>query len=233
MSESLAVAKLLAEGHKVAQPVVDDDGVDLVVDYSTLVQVKGAGQFDRSGFINVTISYNGKPYLRPHVHVLIVHARNIDQWWVLPVAAVKAKKHLRLGPQYDEYKDAWHLLNDPEAIRSRKELEEMSRVVSVRWDDELIDQIDAVRGDVPRSKWVQRAVEAALPKSKLQAHTAEVVAATQRIAADNPHLSPELKEKLIPANEVKMYKCSVSGCATRRPSENAPCPHHPGKLIPA
>lgn len=38
----LAIAELLRRGHRVAVPVVDDDGVDLVVDYRVTVQVKSA-----------------------------------------------------------------------------------------------------------------------------------------------------------------------------------------------
>lgn len=40
LSEHLAIAKLLELGHKVAVPVADDDGVDLIIDYSIKAQVK-------------------------------------------------------------------------------------------------------------------------------------------------------------------------------------------------
>jgi hypothetical protein len=38
----------------------------------------------------------------------------------------------------------------------------MSRRVEFVWPVELVERIDAVRGDVPRSKFVQRALESAL-----------------------------------------------------------------------
>ena len=36
------------------------------------------------------------------------------------------------------------------------------RMLSFRWTPELVAKIDAVRGDVPRTVWVLRAIEAAL-----------------------------------------------------------------------
>jgi hypothetical protein len=44
----------------------------------------------------------------------------------------------------------------------------MSRRVDFVWSDELVERVDAARKDVSRSRWVQRAVEAALPKPKLE-----------------------------------------------------------------
>lgn len=38
----------------------------------------------------------------------------------------------------------------------------MARPVSFRWDESLVGRIDAARGDVPRSVFVRRAVEARL-----------------------------------------------------------------------
>lgn len=38
----------------------------------------------------------------------------------------------------------------------------MQQPVSFRWSQELIRRVDAVRGDVPRSRWVRRVVEQAL-----------------------------------------------------------------------
>jgi hypothetical protein len=39
-------------------------------------------------------------------------------------------------------------------------------VITVRLPDELRERIDAVRGDVPRERWVRRALEAALSEAK-------------------------------------------------------------------
>ena len=42
----------------------------------------------------------------------------------------------------------------------------MALPVSFRWAEEFVARVDAARGDVPRSRFVQRAVEAALEGSK-------------------------------------------------------------------
>lgn len=51
----------------------------------------------------------------------------------------------------------------------------MSQRVEVVWPDELVARIDAARGDVPRTKWMQRACESALaPVEKESANLADV-----------------------------------------------------------
>jgi hypothetical protein len=35
----------------------------------------------------------------------------------------------------------------------------MAKPLSFRWDEDFVARIDEIRGDVPRSTWVQRAVE--------------------------------------------------------------------------
>lgn len=40
------------------------------------------------------------------------------------------------------------------------------RMHSLRLHDELIEQIDRARGDVPRTRWIERALENALPAQK-------------------------------------------------------------------
>ena len=42
----------------------------------------------------------------------------------------------------------------------------MALPISFRWDDAFVHRLDAARGDVPRSAFVRKAVEAALSGSK-------------------------------------------------------------------
>ena len=42
----------------------------------------------------------------------------------------------------------------------------MALPISFRWDDAFVHRLDAARGDVPRSAFVRKAVEAALTGSK-------------------------------------------------------------------
>ncbi len=90
VSEILCAAKLLELGHRVAVPIVDDDGVDLVVNYRTTVQVKSSGLHDLfSGK-----SQEGRYYFFVfgglaeawHADVLILRGVTAarDFWWVLP-----------------------------------------------------------------------------------------------------------------------------------------------------
>lgn len=99
ISESEAINRLLALGHKVAKPVIDDDGVDLIVNYRTTVQVKSRQRMKgRDGSLTGSYAFglpgkarryrsNGETvYGRPHAEfadVLMCHARDIDVWWIV------------------------------------------------------------------------------------------------------------------------------------------------------
>jgi hypothetical protein len=92
MSEHLAIVALLRRGHNVAVPVVDDDGVDLVVDYRTTVQVKSsryrkkaaAWVFSTSGG---TYSANGewRPSRSRPAQIYLCHAPLEPAWWIVPM----------------------------------------------------------------------------------------------------------------------------------------------------
>ena len=51
----------------------------------------------------------------------------------------------------------------------------MSKRVELNWPNELVSQIDYVRGDVPRSVWIRRAAEFQL-KKKSPTHSSGVAA---------------------------------------------------------
>jgi hypothetical protein len=83
----LVVSRLLLLGHRVALPVLDDDGVDLIANHRTTVQVKSAGQVKHGGYLFV--GGHGLPLLRSHVDVVILHGREGDHWWVVPTAVLR------------------------------------------------------------------------------------------------------------------------------------------------
>jgi hypothetical protein len=96
LSELRAILRLLDLGRKVAVPVVDDDGVDLVVDYRHRVQVKSAGRASWPNGNTYTFAGGGTWYLadgtRKHGGLalsepdfLLCHAVPIDTWWVVPL----------------------------------------------------------------------------------------------------------------------------------------------------
>lgn len=66
----------------------------------------------------------------------------------------------------------------------------MTQPLSFRWPDELVAQIDAVRGLVPRSAWVRECVEMRLVPPNVAmpggVPNAQLVAAQARAAAPEP-----------------------------------------------
>ena len=40
----------------------------------------------------------------------------------------------------------------------------MKKSMSIRWDEELLERVDEARGDVPRARWIQRAIEEKLER---------------------------------------------------------------------
>jgi hypothetical protein len=95
LSEHAAISKLLAVGWHVAVPVVDDDGVDLVVNYRHKVQVRGT-RATTPNAVNCWVFSYSKRYGYRHdgsrrprptqmaADFLLCHAAPIDAWWVVP-----------------------------------------------------------------------------------------------------------------------------------------------------
>lgn len=116
-SEMLVVSRLLLLGHRVALPVLDDDGVDLVVNHRTTVQVKSAANVRHGGYL--FCGGHGLPLLRDHVDVVVLHGREGDHWWVIPTAVLRnagVGKTVRIPvpgvdprrpPRFAEWLDAW------------------------------------------------------------------------------------------------------------------------------
>lgn len=67
-AEHAAIARLLDLGHKVAVPVTDDDGVDLIVNYRWTVQVKSAAKRNVAGslVVNLQTTRSAERRQRPH-----------------------------------------------------------------------------------------------------------------------------------------------------------------------
>lgn len=100
-SEHLAIARLLELGHRVAVPVVDDDGVDLIVNYRVTVQVKSSQLHDRGdGFFCYRFwvtPERGSEHPRTrdlHVDVFLLHGRETNEWWVVAGEDVGSARRL-------------------------------------------------------------------------------------------------------------------------------------------
>lgn len=91
--EMMAAAKLMLLGHHVAVPL-EDDGVDLIVDYRWCVQVKCSSERDSYGRLKVKLNKSTRGrrgvYLNPHVNALVVFARDTERWWVVPLSAFRS-----------------------------------------------------------------------------------------------------------------------------------------------
>lgn len=132
----LAIAELLKRGHKVAVPVVDDDGVDLVVDYHVKVQVKSAntsvstGTVWRFGIGGGYYRKNGEliSYRGTDPDILMAYAHPIHTWWICPFqwlydtglmrregvvsVSLGARNGTRGAPISRACLNAWHLLGN-------------------------------------------------------------------------------------------------------------------------
>lgn len=134
IAEHLAIAELLRRGHRVAVPVVDDDGVDLLVDYRIKVQVKSSAALSaerRRGSGSVGPRRLSKRYVTFHVSrcratgakpydvdvFLLFDSRNTERiFYVIPASEIRRKRTLELTPKYQAWADAWHVFGEVEEV---------------------------------------------------------------------------------------------------------------------
>lgn len=117
--EHEVISILLRQGHKVAVPVVDDDGVDLIVDYRTTVQVKGKRDDGRRDYPRFTMvqtnvrrnmageSRPRRSAVRSHVDVFVFFVEGAG-WWIVPRDQLTPWS-VTLGPEYARWRGAWHV----------------------------------------------------------------------------------------------------------------------------
>lgn len=134
IAEQEAIVELVKRGHRVAVPVVDDHGVDLVVNYRTPVQVKATTTRMGSGHVMVSL-FSGKesgekvPGLRQHVDALIVRLPVEDAWFIFPrVVLEEVNAYRKTGLAFHlnphgtrgisrmlaSYRDRWDVFDYPE-----------------------------------------------------------------------------------------------------------------------
>lgn len=114
IAEQWAIAECLERGFHVAVPVVDDDGVDLIVNYRNTVQVKStmAPCWERENRLIWRMNKN------PHVR-----HRNADyfalcwfearRWWIFPRDVIMRNTRLltvTIDGRHRAYENAWDLL---------------------------------------------------------------------------------------------------------------------------
>lgn len=124
VAEHLAIVELLRREHSVAIPVVDDDGVDLVVNYQLRVQVKNCQRTKLTpvpGYTYSRFAWSSRQ-LWEKADVFLFHALDDgrSRWWVVPAAVLagysttvsmysggKRHKVSRIA----QYEDGWGLFD--------------------------------------------------------------------------------------------------------------------------
>lgn len=97
LAEHMAVTELLRRGFKVARPVVDDDGVDLIVDYRITVQVKNSYRRAqiRNGRSYTGWSWGSKgTWQEAQVFILHGSSGSGSRWWIVPRGAFRSGRTL-------------------------------------------------------------------------------------------------------------------------------------------
>lgn len=131
--ELLVAARLLELGHKVAVPIVDDDGIDLIVNYRTTVQVKSSrlvdvapaslrGRYRYFVFKSIRWAWNADVFVFRGVE-----PGQRDAWWIVPSSVLRdtgvkgaisllppgtsSGKFGKWSPAFAPYVDRWELFD--------------------------------------------------------------------------------------------------------------------------
>lgn len=131
-AEQLAIAALLRRGHKVAVPVVDDDGVDLIVDYRIRVQVKSGRRRDIEtlpGYVYSAYGWSQLGRSAGKVELFMLHGvtpLGADRWWIVPAVvfgdAPPNSLYLYEGStrgrsaRVAQYEEAWGFFDGDESL---------------------------------------------------------------------------------------------------------------------
>jgi len=115
LGETKAVAELLQRGYKVARPVVDDDGVDLIVSYRITVQVKTARRWTSRGWNFQCFQRARRAALPSHIDILLCHALDVGAWWMIPAPVARDRDQetlaIRTGSPLDVWRGRWDLFD--------------------------------------------------------------------------------------------------------------------------
>ena len=86
----------------------------------------------------------------------------------------------------------------------------MSRVLNFRWDEKFVSAIDKARGDVSRSLWVRRAVEARLALGDDVRHGGSDIAEARTFAKKTgPKMTHKEAVTVVKAEQESFHDSSV------------------------
>ena len=101
----------------------------------------------------------------------------------------------------------------------------------VRVDPKLLERVDDARGDVSRTRFVERALESALVlEVAMTSYRQGVPVKAQMGAVFNEDARPRVPGVMSAGAMVHRFKCRV--CEFTAPSEKARCPSHGGAFKP-
>lgn len=104
------------------------------------------------------------------------------------------------------------------------------RAISFRLDEGLLRQVDEVRGDVSRTRFLERALEAAVNYRRPQGAASQE--ARQRVGLKQPGPSRESKQRVAQTPARKgAYHCPVEGCQEWARNPKSECRRHKVGLV--
>jgi hypothetical protein len=129
LSELAFMCKAVGLGFGVAKPYGDSEYFDFIVSAGRRlwrVQVKSCYKREGTAYpIRTCHNDNGRfaVYTPEEIDVMVVYLPPENAWYVIPIAAIRKRRWLFFHPnggqrgvdQYERYREAWHLMRDPDA----------------------------------------------------------------------------------------------------------------------
>ena len=119
LSENAVAHELIARNFEIYKPVIDIYGSDFVIWKNNIfykVQVKSASQLDNTKYtFNMQYGGDKKAYESDMVDFFILHLADINLFYIIPFNDMNVTK-VTLSTnelcKYNQYKEAWSLLED-------------------------------------------------------------------------------------------------------------------------
>jgi hypothetical protein len=133
LAELAFLYKAVSMGFGVAKPWGDSEHFDFIVSSGRRlwrVQVKSSYKAGRDGY-GVRACGNEdcglEIYTAKEIDVIVVYLVPVNAWYVIPIEAIRKRRSLYFHPngsltgvyQYEQYREAWHLMREPDGVTSK------------------------------------------------------------------------------------------------------------------
>jgi hypothetical protein len=107
------------------------------------------------------------------------------------------------------------------------------KALPLRIDEKLLARVDEARGDVPRTRWVERALEEKLARSGVKIPVGVRNESDEARAPSSPVVAQigSTPERPPSAPKRGAYVCPVKGCGRAFGVSTAVCPSHGRKVV--